>query len=185
MPYNRGMYALASQLIGLPVLSLQNAETITHVTGLIMEIKSLEVIAFSCEPSRDLGKHPVLLLRDIRQVAIDCLLINTAEDLVEAGEIVRLAPLLKRDFDPRGIKVVTDLKRKVGTVEDYTVNLQTYHLQKIYVRRSLVRSWVGASLIIDRAQIIEVSEREFTVRDSTIPASERAAVLAPKPVPKR
>jgi len=43
MPYNGSMYALASQLIGLPILSLQNAETITRVTGLIMEIKSLEV----------------------------------------------------------------------------------------------------------------------------------------------
>jgi sporulation protein YlmC with PRC-barrel domain len=179
------MYALASQLIGLPILSLQNAETITRVTGLIMEIKSLEIVAFQCESSRELGKHPVLLLSDIRQVAIDCLLVNTAEDLVEAEDIVRLAPLLKRDFDPRGLKVVTDLKRKVGTVEDYTINLQTYQLQKIYVRQSLARSWVGASLIIDRGQIIEVSEREFTVRDATVTVPSRSSVLAPKPVPKR
>jgi len=179
------MYALASQLIGLPILSLQNAETITRVTGLIMEIKSLEIVAFSCEPVRDIGKHPVLLLRDIRQVAIDCLLVNTAEDLVEADDIVRLAPLLKRGFNPKGLKVVTDHKRKVGTVEDFTVNLQTFHLQKIYVRQSMVRSWVGASLIIDRSQILEVSEREFTVRDVTIKVRDRASVLAPKPVPKR
>jgi sporulation protein YlmC with PRC-barrel domain len=150
-----------------------------------MEIKSLEVVAFSCEPVRDVGKRPVLLLRDIRQVAIDCLLVNTVEDLVEAEDIVRLAPLLKRDFNPRGLKVVTDLKRKVGTVEDYTINLQTFHLQKIYVRQSMVRSWIGASLIIDRSQILEVSEREFTVRDATIKVTNPTGVLAPKPVPKR
>jgi sporulation protein YlmC with PRC-barrel domain len=179
------MYALASKLIGLPILSLQNAETITRVTDLVMAIESLEVIAVICEPHPQIGKHPVLLLRDVRQVAIDCLLVNTAEDLVEAEDIVRLAPLLERGFDPRGLRVVTDLKRRIGTVEDYTINLQTYHLQKIYVRQSLVHSWMGASLIIDRAQILEVSEREFVVRDATVKTSHRASVLAPKPVPKQ
>ncbi len=150
-----------------------------------MEIKSLEVVAFTCEPHPQIGKHPVLLLRDVRQVAIDCLLVNTAEDLVEAEDIVRLAPLLERNFDPRGLRVVTDLKRRIGKVEDYTINLQTYHLQKIYVRQSLVHSWIGASLIIDRSQILEVSEREFIVRDATIKTSHGTNVLAPKPVPKQ
>jgi sporulation protein YlmC with PRC-barrel domain len=179
------MYALASKLIGLPILSLQNAEAITQVKGLVMEIKSLEVIALTCEPRPQLAKQPVLLMRDVRQVAIDCLLVNAAEDLVEAEDIVRLAPLLERDFQPQGLRVVTDMKRRVGRVEDYTINLQTYHLQKLYVRRSVLHSWMGASLIIDRAQIIEVSEREIIVRDASIPASSRSPILAPKPVPKQ
>jgi sporulation protein YlmC with PRC-barrel domain len=155
------------------------------VQSLVMEIKTLEVIAFICEPHPRLGKRPVLLLRDVRQVAIDCILVNTADDLVEAGDIVRLAPLLERDFDPRRLRVVTDLKRKVGMVEDYTINLQTYHLQKLYVRRSLLHSWMGASLIIDRSQILEVSEREFTVRDATVSTTHRSHTLAPKPAPKQ
>ena len=179
------MYALASKLIGLPILSLQNAETVTRVTDLVMAIESLEVIAFICEPNPRIGKHPVLLLRDVRQIAIDCLLVNTAEDLVEAEDIVRLAPLLERDFDPRGLRVVTDTKRRVGSVEDYTINLETYHLQKIYVRQSLLHSWMGASLIIDRSQIIEVSAREFIVRDATVKTTHRTNVLAPKPIPKQ
>jgi sporulation protein YlmC with PRC-barrel domain len=179
------MYALASKLIGLPILSLQNAETITRVRGLVMEIKSLEIVAFTCEPGPAIGKQPVLLLRDVRQVAIDCLLVNTAEDLAEAEDIVRLEPLLKQGFDPRGLRVVTDHKRPVGKVEDYTINLQTFHLQKLYIRQSILRSWMGSSLIIDRAQILEVSQRQFIVRDTAITTSERSHILAPKPVPKQ
>lgn len=179
------MYALASKLIGLPILSLQNAESITQVRSLIMEIKNLEVVALACDPRPRLGKRPVLLMRDVRQVAIDCLLVNTEDDLVEADEVVRLEPLLKRNFDPHGLNVVTELKRRVGRVEDYTINLETYHLQKLYVRQSILRSWMGSSLIIDRSQIIEVSEREIIVRDATIASRTTSGLLAPKPIPKQ
>jgi sporulation protein YlmC with PRC-barrel domain len=185
MPYNGGMYALASKLIGLPILSLQNAESITQVKAIIMEIKSLEVVALACQPRPRLGKRPVLLMRDVRQVAIDCLLVNTEDDIAEAEEVVRLAPLLKRNFVPQGISVVTDLHRRVGRVEDYTINLETYHLQKLYVRRPILRSWMGSSLIIDRAQILEVSEREIIVRDATLTSKAGASLLAPNAVPKQ
>lgn len=167
------MYALASKLIGLPILSLQNAETITVVTGLVLKRDNLEVVALSCAPQPRLGVHPIVLMRDIRQVAIDCLLVNSEEDIAEAEDIVRLAPLIKSNFNPRGLPVITDMKRRIGKVEDFTVNLESFNLQKLYVRQPLLRSWTGASLIIDRSQIVKVTSREIVVRESTLLATSR------------
>jgi len=175
------MYALASKLIGLPILSLQNAETLTVVTGLVLNSDTLEVVALSCAPQPRLGTHPIILMRDIRQVAIDCLLVNAEEDIAEADDIVRLAPLIKANFNPRGLRVVTDMKRRIGKVEDFTVNLESFNLQKIYVRQPLLRSWAGASLIIDRGQIVKVTKREIIVRESTLLATSRKSDRAGLP----
>ena len=169
--YNRSMYALASKLIGLPVLSLQNAETITVVTGLVLNRDNLEVVALSCAPQPRLGVHPIVLMRDIRQVPIDCLLVNSEEDIAEAEDIVRLTPLIQADFNPRGLPVITDMKRRIGKVEDFIVNLESFNLQKLYVRQPLLRSWTGASLIIDRSQIVEVTSHEIVVRESSLPVT--------------
>lgn len=167
------MYALASKLIGLPILSLQNAETLTVVTGLIINADNLEVVALSCASQPRLGEHPIILMRDIRQVAIDCLLVNAEDDIAEADDIVRLKPLIQTNFNPHGIPVVTDMKRRIGKVEDFTVNLESFNLQKLYVRQPLLRSWTGASLIIDRCQIVKVSRREIIVRESTLLETSR------------
>lgn len=178
------MYALASKLVGLPILSLQNAETLSHITGLVMEPGNLEVLAIRCQPTAEVRRHPVILMRDVRQFAIDCILIDAAETMDEGDEIVRLTPLLEKPWQPVGLAVVTDLRRKVGHVEDFTVNLDSHRLQKLYVRPPLLRSLIGSSLIIDRNQVIDVTPKEIVVRD-TVLSMPATSMLAAKPLPEQ
>jgi uncharacterized protein YrrD len=172
------MYALASQMDNLPIISLQTGEPIAWVRQPIIAVATLEILAFRCESGHQ--KHPkLLMIRDLRQLAPDCIIVDTEDELTDPEDIVRLKTMLKSSYNPMDKMVVSDTGRKLGSVEDYSVNLETHRVQKLHVRQSLLRSWIGSSLIIDRTQIIDITPQRITVRDSTI----KAGMIA-DPVPE-
>jgi len=176
--YNGSMYELASQMESLPVISLQTGEVVGLAREPVFDIADLEIIAYRCESAR--GKQALILLaRDIRQLASDCIIIDSEDELTEPGDLVRLGPQLEAGYSPLGKSVVSDTGRKLGHVEDYSLNLETGRVQKLHVRQSLLRAWLGSSLIIDRTQILDITPRLITVRDATI----KAPVLAAEPIP--
>ncbi len=172
------MYILASALLRLPIISLQTGEPIGMTRELILDPSDLRVVAMLCNATGK-GEESVLMMGDARQVAQDCLIVNSENELTEPADVVRLQPLLHERFKPIGRHVITDLGRKLGTVDDYTINLDTMHLQKLYVKQSLLQSFMGSSLIIDRAQIIDVTGQRIVVRDADI----KAPALPIEPVP--
>lgn len=161
-------------------MSLQTGETVAILANLLIEPGNLELVAFRCESGRTDLRHPLLLVQDIRQIALDCIVIDSEDELTEADDIVRLKTLLTENFTPQNKPVITDLGRRLGYVEDYTINLETNRLQKLYVKRPLWRSWLGASLIIDRSQIIDVTPQHILIRDATI----KSPSLATEPMPE-
>jgi len=179
MDYNGCMYALASKLIPLPVLSLQTGATVATVKGLVLDPATLEVVAFSCEVGGHAGPETAILLRDVRELALDCVIVDSEDELIEIDDIVRLKALRSEDFALIRKPVVSDMGRKLGNVEDFTINTETNKVQKLYVKQSIVRSFFGASLIIDRTQIVDVTPKQIVVREATL----KAGVFSPEVVP--
>lgn len=173
------MQALASQMQSLPVISLQTGEAVALTRSPVIDLATLEIKAYRCEGTRN-KEDLVLMSRDIRQTAVDCLIVDSTEELVEPNDIIRLKEMLKANYNPLDKAVVSDTGRKLGHVEDYSINLDTNRVQKLHVRQSLLKAWLGTSLIIDRNQIIDITPKVITVRDATV----KAPVMASEPVPE-
>jgi sporulation protein YlmC with PRC-barrel domain len=162
------MYAPFSQLENLPIISLQTGETIGRIRKPVIDITNLEIVAYNCENN---SKKPmVLMTRDIRQLAADCVIIDNEDEFSEQEDLVRLKDVLSTGYSPIDKTVVSDTGRKLGSVEDYNINLETSRIQKLTVRRSFLRSWSGPALTIDRTQIIDITPSRITVRDTTVKA---------------
>jgi len=172
------MYSLASNLKGQPIISLQTGQPVGWIDQPVLNMANLEVVAFTCRaPHRP---HLVLVARDIRQFAADCLIVDDEDELTEPGDIVRLKSNLANSYSPIGKRVLADTGRRLGSVEDYSINLESSRVQRLYVRRPLWRTWFSSSLIIDRTQIIDVTPEQIIVRDATMTES----VIAPDTLPE-
>jgi sporulation protein YlmC with PRC-barrel domain len=173
------MYVLASQFSALPVVSLQTGETVALLRRAIVEPSSLHIVAYSCATTgRDAAS--ILLVRDIRQLTPDCAIVNSEDELAEPHDIVRIHKLLEEGFNLTNLPAITDLGRRLGTIEDYTLNPDDFRIQKLYIKPPFLRFWLGGSLIIDRAQVIEATPQHIMVRDTTM----RAPSLNSDPLPK-
>jgi uncharacterized protein YrrD len=173
------MYVLANQLKDLPVMSLQTGQAIAVTERPIINPFDLEVMAVQCHVGRMRRNRGVVLMRDIRQFSSDCIIIDSFDEIENPDEIVRLSKVAERRFDPIGKLVVNESGQRLGKVEDYTINLKTFMLQKLYVHQSLMKSILFNSLVVDRTQIIDVNSKQFTVRDASV--SEPS--LTPQAVP--
>lgn len=174
------MYLLGSSLKNLPVLSLQDGSIVTRVDEAVINPDTLEISAFKCASLPGLPAEPVVLPRDLRQLSADGLIVNFADDISSAPDVVRLAPLFANPYRLEGSRVISDMQRRLGRVEDFTVNAETYRVQRLHVKRPIMRSLMGSSLVIDRTQILDVNRREIVVKEATI----NEAALAPRTVPK-
>lgn len=160
------MYILGSNLTGIPILSLQTGQTHGKTLEPIIEPGNLELLAFFVHTGT---KQPsVVLLRDVRRVTGQAVVIDSEEDISDPADIVRLQETIGRKFKLLGVKVVSESGQKLGTVEDFTVGLTTYKVQKIYVKPPLFKQLLSSKLIIDRGQIVDVTNDKITVRDATV-----------------
>lgn len=170
------MYVLASQFKNLPIISLQTGETVATLRQLVIEMSSLEIVAIACIPTKTYDE-PLLMVRDIRQIATDCIIIDSEDDIGAAEDVVRLKETLSLNYSPIGANVISHMQRPIGKVEDFTTNSESLRIHKLYIRQPIWRSMLGSSLIIGRDQIIDVTPHKIVVREATVDSDIRI----PKP----
>ena len=119
----------------------------------------------------------VLLYQDIRDLLPQGYVVNDHDVLVEPEELVRLKDVLDLGFELIGKQVVTTGKQRVGKVSDYATETESMFIQKIYVAQSLMKSFTGGSLSVDRSQVNEVTPKRIIINDllKTAPATAAAA----------
>jgi uncharacterized protein YrrD len=170
------MLQLSASLLNRPVLSLRASGPIATVTEPIINPNNLKIEGFYCEDKFD-GKLLVLLYQDIRDMIKGGFVVDDHEVLVEPEELVRLKDVMDLRFDILGKQVETVNKQKVGKVSDYAVETTTMYIQKIYASQSLLKSFTGGSLSIDRSQVVEITNRRVIIQEllKGAPASAAAA----------
>jgi sporulation protein YlmC with PRC-barrel domain len=169
------MLQLSARLLNKSVLSLRTGSPIARITGLIINPDNLKIEGFYCEDRFD-KTQLVLLSQDIRDILPQGYVVNDHDVLSEPDELVRLQKIMEINFTPLGKPVVTVSKSKVGKVNDYATETTSMMIQKIYVSQSLLKSFTGGSLSIDRSQINEITPKRIVVNDllEKVPATAAA-----------
>jgi sporulation protein YlmC with PRC-barrel domain len=164
-------------LLNKSILSLRTGTVIASITGPVINPNKLKIEGFYCQDRYD-RKQLVLLCQDIRDVLPQGYVVNDHDVLVEAEELVRLKEVLELNFELIGMPVVTTSKQKVGKVSDFATELESMYIQKIYVSQSILKSFTGGSLSVDRTQINEITPRKIVINDllKRAPAAITAAL---------
>lgn len=169
------MLQLSGMILNRPVLSLRIGRPIATTVSAIFNPDNLKIEGFYCIESQS-HKRLILLCQDIRDVLPQGFVVNDQESLSEPEELVRLEHVLKLNFDIIGKQVETTTKHKIGKVNDFAVDIQSMYVQKIYVAQSLLKSFSGGNLGIDRSQIVEITDTRIIINDleAKVPAGASA-----------
>lgn len=170
------MLQLSNSLLNKSVMSLRTGSAIASIVGPIINPNNLKIEGFYCQ-DRFNKQLLVLLYQDIRDLLPQGYVVNDHDVLVDPEELVRLKEVLDLGFELIGKQVVTTSKQRVGKVSDYATETETMFIQKIYVAQSLMKSFTGGSLSVDRSQVNEVTPKRIIINDllKTAPATAAAA----------
>src|SRR5665213_1382953 len=162
------MLMLSKSLLNRPVISLRSGTQTAVALNPIINPHNLKIMGWWCKTSA--GQMRVLLADDVRELVPDGLAINDEDDLCAPEDLVRHREILDIGFQLMD-KPVRTKRGKLGKVSDYSYNDGMY-VQKLYVARPLRKVFTTEdTLLIDRTQILEVTDHYILVRDTEVHAT--------------
>ena len=125
-------------------------------------------------------KQQVLLGEDVRELMPTGLAVNDEAALSHSADLVRHNEILGLHFQLLD-KPVKTKGGKLGKITDYVYDNQAMLVQKLHVSRPLTKLFASEDvLIIDRNQILEVTDKYILVRDADIKVTEEELAVAPE-----
>lgn len=160
------MLLLGSRLLGSPVMSLQTGTRLAHTVRPLIDPANLRLIAYEVDGPLLSHKPSYLRTADIREYGKLGMIINSADEFVNAEDIIQIKNLIHLGFNLIGISVVDERGRKLGKVEDYTLETGDFIIQQLNVRRGLLQSFADTGLLIHRSQIVEINNKSIIVKSN-------------------
>ena len=159
------MLILSKMILNRPVMSLRTGRPVATAYQPIINPNNLKIEGFFCEDSIDKKQHLVLLHQDIRDVLPAGLVVDDHDVLSDPEDLIRLKDVLELNFSVLGKTVVTEKKKKLGKVVDYALEPESMMIKKLYVSQSIMKSFSGGTLGVDRTQIVEITSNRIIIKD--------------------
>ena len=163
------MLRLSASLRNQPVLSLRSGGSIATAIEPIINPHNLKIVGWWCKAAG--GQELALLTDNVREILTTGLAVNDEADLSDQQDLVRHKDILEIRFQLMD-KLVRTKRQKLGKVSDFSYN-DGFFVQKLYVARSLVKVFAKEdTLLIDRSQILEVTDNYILVNDSDVKVTD-------------
>lgn len=172
------MLLLSKSLLGRPVMSLRTGGLVATTQTAIINPNNLKIEGFYCQDSANKKQQLILLYQDIRDIIAQGIVVNDHDVLSHESELIRLKDIISLKFELIGKPVVTISKERLGKVGDFAAETSTMYIQKIYVLQSIIKSFAGGSLSVDRGQIVEITNRKIVVQDLLQPTKAEVPATA-------
>jgi sporulation protein YlmC with PRC-barrel domain len=157
------MLVSESRLHKIDVLSLQTGGKIATTDLPVIDPADLRILAYQVHGPLIHTNPTFIRPSDTRELSDIGLIVDSIDDLVGQGDIIKLDDIYALGFRLDGIHVVDERRKKVGKVVDYTIDVTDFTVQQLIVRRPLFERMTDTELVIHRSQIIEISNTSIVV----------------------
>jgi len=165
------MLRLSNNYTNRSILSLRTGGVIGVATTPIMNPNNLKIEGWYAQNRLEKGDF-ILPILEIRDFIIKGLVVNDHDALTHPDDMIRLKEILELRFELIGKLVVTENKKRLGKVVDYAVDEQSNFVQKIYVTPPLLKGLTNDQILIDRSQIVEITDKKIIISnpEATVPS---------------
>ncbi|HRN96862.1 MAG TPA: PRC-barrel domain-containing protein [Candidatus Saccharibacteria bacterium] len=158
------MLVLGSRLLSMPVMSLQTGTKLAEANLPLIDPSNLKILAYNVSGPLLGNKKTLLLVSDIRELGKLGMIIDSSDEFVELDDVVAIKKVSDLNFKLIGMAVIDETKRKLGKLEDYSVDTDSFVIQQLHVKRGLLKSLSETELLIHRSQIVEINDTQIIVR---------------------
>lgn len=169
------MLQLSNIYYDRPVLSLRTGGVIGHALNPLINPNNLKIEGWYATAQGDRQTF-VLLANEVRDIIRKGIVVNDHTSLTHTDDLIRLKDIISLGFEVINKPVITENRKKIGKVQTYAVDDQTMTIKKLYIAQSMFKNFGIQQKIIDRSQIVQITDHEIIIRDATEPvlAARRA-----------
>jgi uncharacterized protein YrrD len=173
------MIKFASEFRGKPVLLQKEKAVVGIVEDMIVNPDNGEFVGLLVREGFGKKNLKTLPEKDLVSITSGYFLISSYESLGELDEIVRLKTIIDLDIPITGTKTYTVSGKYLGKSRDYTLNMKSLRIDKIYVEPPILSGGMR-ELAIAFPQIISIEKDKITVEDAFIKIKAQVRGKLPK-----
>lgn len=157
-----------AQLIDKPVMSLQTGKELARTGVAVINPHNLSIIAYKV--AGPLLDHSPSYLRvaDIREIGTLGFIIDSSDEFLEEDDVINDKSIYEMNFNLIGSHVIDENKNKVGKVNDYAIDIDSFVIQQLIIKRPLLKSLNNDELLVHRSQVVEVSDDVIVIKSGKI-----------------
>ena len=152
------MLISGTQLIDMPVMSLQTGKELARTHAAIINPHNLTILAYLVTGNTLDYDPSYLRIADVREVGNIGMIIDNSDEFISTDDIVSDKHIYDMEYDLHNKQVVDRHEKKVGKVNDYIIDLDSFVIQQLSVRRPLLQSFKDNELLVNRSQIVEIMD---------------------------
>lgn len=149
-------------------MGLQTGKELASIQAAIINPHNLSVIAYLIEGPHLDHTPSYLRVADIRELGNLGMIVDSSDEFVEPDDIITDKPIYDLDFTLEGKHVVDDRGTKIGKVADYVVDIESFVIQQLNVKRPLLKSFNDDELLVHRGQIVEVNDSTIIIKSGKV-----------------
>jgi uncharacterized protein YrrD len=160
------MLVLGTRLKETPVMSLQTGTRLATTGTPLINPANLKIMAFELEGPLLTEKPSFLRVDDIRELSGVGMIIDSSDELLGLDDVIKIKELYELGFKLIGMNVIDEHKKKLGKVDNYTLETNSFVIEQLNVKHGILRGLTDTSLLIHRSQITEINDDAIIVKST-------------------
>ncbi|MDN5275503.1 MAG: hypothetical protein JWN33_152 [Candidatus Saccharibacteria bacterium] len=157
------MLLLGSRILDKAVMSLQTGTRLASIKAPLIDPANLKIVAYVLEGPLLSEQPSFLRTADVRELSSIGLIVDSSDEFVGMNDVIKLEELYNLGFSLIGMPVIDEMKRKIGKVEDYTIETESFVIQQLHIKRGILRGFTDTGALIHRSQIVEINDKNIIV----------------------
>ena len=152
------------RLIGTPIMGLQTGTRLAVTKSPIIDPSNLKIIAYEVEGPLLAERPAFIRIADVRELSDVGMIIDGNDEFIGVSDVISIKKIFELNFKLIGLNVIDETKRKLGKVDDYNIDTDSFIIQQLSVKRGIIKSLAEPVLLIHRSQIVEINDHTVIVR---------------------
>lgn len=173
------MLQLSSIYYNQKILSLRSGGPVGHATCPLIDPDNLKIEGWYASAIG--SKKPMILpVMEVRDIIPKGIVVNDHTSLTNIEDLIRQKRIIDLSFELIGKTVKNEDKKRIGKVQDYSVDDESMFIKKLYINQNIFKNLTAQQLVIDRSQVIEITDNEIIVKNTKvkIPIGETAPAIS-------
>lgn len=171
------MLLIGTKLIGMPIMGLQTGTKLAITKQPLIDPANLKIVAYEVEGPLLSERPSFLRIADVREISNLGMIIDSNDEFVGLDDVIKIKEIHELGFKLVGMTVIDDRKQKLGQVESYNINSDSFVIEQLTVRQGFLKNLSEAGLLIHRSQIIEINNKNIIVKSA---AKKLAPMIKPE-----
>jgi len=145
-------------------MGLQTGTELAKTKTPIIDPANLKILAYEVEGPMLVETPSYIRIADVRELSNIGMIIDSNDEFVGAEDVITLKKIIDLNFNLIGLNVIDEAKHKLGKVDGYNIDSESFVIQQIVVKQGVIKSLSETELLVHRSQIIEINDHEIIIK---------------------